>query len=283
MKKLSVLLVFVAVLFTMTACTELSDPGVHYISAKSDINDLTDATIDMIVDSLIKDMSLDEKIGQMFIVDFTAFEQSKKSVKNAELSKKFKKRMQLYPVSGFIYYSWDVKTREQVISFNKELQAETDCPLFIAVDEEGGRVSRVFSNPDMAVEEIPAMATVGASADASECKKIYTNIGTELKKLGFNVDFAPVADIYDDSLGDYSSSVAEIADRSFGSDVSICSKMVSAAVKGLNSTGMIATLKHFPGMRAASSDTHIKAANVKSDIAELREVDFKPFISGIKA
>ncbi|MCR4717192.1 MAG: hypothetical protein K5656_08425, partial [Lachnospiraceae bacterium] len=77
--------------------------------------------------------------------------------------------------------------------------------------------------------------------------------------------------------------VAEIADRSFGADATICSKMVSAAVKGLNNSGMIATLKHFPGMRAASSDTHIKAANVKSDIAELREVDFKPFISGIKA
>ncbi len=63
----------------------------------------------------------------------------------------------------------------------------------------------------------------------------------------------------------------------------MCARMVSSAVKGLNSSGMCATIKHFPGMRGASSDTHLTAANVGSDIAELRQNDFKPFKSGIKA
>ncbi len=281
MKNLSIRIILIMsiltlVSFTFTGCDELNDPGVHYISAKSDVSELTDATIDMIVDNIVKDMTLSEKVGQMFIVDFATFEQSKKSVKKSRLSKKFIKNMRLYPVGGVIYYSWDVKSKSQVSELNKCLQEQSKYPLFIAVDEEGGRVSRVGANKKLGVKHLPAMSVVGVSGDAAKCKDMYLNLGISLKKLGFNVDFAPVADLSeaDDS---------EIGDRSFGTDETMVSDMVSSAVKGLNRSGMCSTIKHFPGMRSASSDTHIAAANVNTDISELRKRDFKPFISGIKA
>ncbi|MBQ4232815.1 MAG: hypothetical protein II699_05995 [Lachnospiraceae bacterium] len=281
MKNLSIRIILIMsiltlVSFTFVGCDELNDPGVHYISAKTDIDELTDATIDQIVDNIVNDMTLSEKVGQMFIVDFATFEQSKKSVKRASLSKKFLKYMRLYPVGGMVYYSWDVKSKEQVTTLNKWLQKESKYPLFIAVDEEGGRVSRVGAKKKLGVKHLPAMSVVGASGDADKCKDMYLNLGISLKKLGFNVDFAPVADLSeaDDS---------EIGDRSFGTDEVMVSDMVESAVKGLNRSGMCSTVKHFPGMRSASSDTHLAAANVNTDISELRKRDFKPFISGIKA
>ena len=275
--KIGILLSFaILISWSLYGCDELNDPGVHYISAKSDVNELTDATIDKIVDNIVNDMSLSEKVGQMFIVDLSTFETSKKSVKKAKLSKTFLKNMKLYPVGGVIYYSWDVKSIEQVEGLNELLQSESRYPLFIAVDEEGGRVSRIGAKPKLNVTYLPSMSEVGSSGDASLCKEMYTKLGNDLVKLGFNLDFAPVADICE---GDDS----EIGDRSFGTDIDTVSSMVSSAVKGLNSSGMCSTIKHFPGMRSASSDTHLTAANVKTDISELRKYDFKPFISGIKA
>ena len=88
---LTAFLVMISLL--VTGCDELNDPGVHYISAKSDVDELTDATIDKIVDNIVSEISLSEKVGQMFIVDFQTFESSKKSVKKASLTKTFKKNI----------------------------------------------------------------------------------------------------------------------------------------------------------------------------------------------
>jgi beta-N-acetylhexosaminidase len=104
-----------------------------------------------------------------------------------------------------------------------------------------------------------------------------STIGEQIGELGFNVDFAPVADVKTSELNQ------EIGSRSFGDDPEKVAKFVSAYVKGLESKDICATLKHFPGQGSASGDTHQGSVDIDSSIASLRKTDFVPFESGIEA
>lgn len=102
-------------------------------------------------------------------------------------------------------------------------------------------------------------------------------IGSEIKELGFNVDFAPVADVKTSDLNE------EIGDRSFGDDPDKVADYVSAFVQGLKKVNVASAVKHFPGQGSSSGDTHKGSVNIDSSISKLRKVDFVPFESGIEA
>ena len=121
------------------------------------------------------------------------------------------------------------------------------------------------------------MEEVGSKQNTEYVKNMGETIGNDIKKLGFNVDFAPVADVKTSDLN------LEIGSRSFGSDPEKVASMVKAFVNGIQSTNVSATLKHFPGQGSSKGDTHIESVNIDSSIAALRKVDFVPFEEGIKA
>jgi beta-N-acetylhexosaminidase len=121
------------------------------------------------------------------------------------------------------------------------------------------------------------MQQVGESEDTVYAQEIGETIGKDISQLGFNVDFAPVADVNTSELN------KEIGNRSFGSDTKLVSNMVTSFVKGLQSTNVSATLKHFPGQGSSTGNTHEGAVNLDKDIDNLRKTDFKPFQAGIKA
>lgn len=227
---------------------------------------------------ILNNMTLEEKIGQMFIVNFENLDSSKGSYYEfRKITNKMKKNMQKYHIGGVIFFSRNIENIEQTKLFIQNLQENSRIPLFISVDEEGGDVARIANNPNMNTTKFPSMEQVGANEEPKYAYEMGKTIGSEIKELGFNLDFAPVADVRTNEKN------TEIGNRSFGSDEKKVSKMVSNEVKGLQEQGVSATLKHFPGQGSTSGDTHQEAVNLESDLMKLRVLDFLPFQAGVKA
>ena len=147
--------------------------------------------------------------------------------------------------------------------------------MFLCVDEEGGSVSRVAGSGRFNVTNAGNMSEIGANGTVDDAKQVGVTIGTYLSELGFNIDFAPVADV----LTNPENSIVKY--RSFGSDVDTVSRMSIAVAKGLESKGITATYKHFPGHGATAGDTHLGAAFTTKTIDELKAEELVPFKNAI--
>jgi beta-N-acetylhexosaminidase len=223
-------------------------------------------------------MTTEEKVGQLFVVNLEQLDNSKGDYyEYQKLTKKMKKALQTYPVGGVILFSRNISKRKQTKQLIRSLQSSSTVPLFMAVDEEGGEVARVANNPDMKTTSFPTMEEIGETKDADYVYQMASVIGQDIGNLGFNVDFAPVADVKTSDLNQ------EIGTRSFGDDPETVAKLVSAYVKGLESRDICATLKHFPGQGSSSGDTHQGSVDIDSSISRLRKTDFVPFEAGIEA
>ena len=242
-------------------------------SVSKSSGELDDITLEGMVSDALSSMTLKEKIGQMFIVctdslDFDA---------ETEVTEKMRQKLQEYKPGGVIFFSYNIKEREQVKNMIADIQKTEDIPLFISVDEEGGTVARVANSKEMHTTKFPAMSEIGKSGDSKKAYEVGETIGKEVKELGFNLDFAPVADVNTNAEN------TEIGNRSFGSDAKTVSSMVAQEVKGLQGQGVSSTLKHFPGQGQCGEDTHKGYVDLNATIDRLREVEFLPFESGIKA
>lgn len=240
---------------------------------------LTDSTqITGLAKAIIENLSLEEKVGQMFIVNLESLDATEGSYyEHRTFTDEMLASLQEFPVGGVVLFTRNIETRSQTIKLNSDLQSNADIPFWISVDEEGGDIARIANNPNMKTTQYPSMEVVGATEGADYCYDMGTTIGNEIRELGFNLDFAPVADVRTNENN------TEIGNRSFGKDASLVASLSSAVVKGLQSTGISATLKHFPGHGDAEGDTHQASVNIGSDINRLRTVDFVPFKAGIKA
>lgn len=223
-------------------------------------------------------MTLQEKVCQMFVVNLELLDTRKGSFyEYRKCTKQMKKMLADYPVGGVVLFSRNIENRQQTQKLIGKLQENSSTPLFVCVDEEGGIVSRIASNPEMGTTVFPTMEEIGREEDAEYAYQMGETIGKEIKELGFNVDFAPVADVKTNE------SNTEIGSRSFGDDPDKVSEMVVSVVEGLQSQGVSATLKHFPGHGDASSDSHEGSVNVDNSIMRMRKIDFVPFQNGIDA
>lgn len=244
-------------------------------STKTDTksDDLDEITLDGMVSDVLSKMTLKEKIGQMFIVctdslDFNA---------ETKVSDKMRQKLKEYTPGGVIFFSYNLKNRDQVKTMIADIQATQEIPLFISVDEEGGSVARIANSKNMKTTKFPSMSEIGKTGDSKNAYNVGETIGKEIKELGFNLDFAPVADINTNTEN------TEIGNRSFGSDAKTVSEMVAQEVKGLQAQGVSSTLKHFPGQGECGEDTHKGYVNLNETIDRLRDVEFQPFESGISA
>lgn len=222
-------------------------------------------------EELLSAMTLDEKICQMMFVTHESVTGANTVVQAGEATRV---ALEKYPVGGIIYFSKNIKSREQVISMINATQSYSKIPLFIGVDEEGGRVARVADNPNMGTTKIKPMGKVSTT---DEAYSIGQRLGSELSALKFNLDFAPVADIV---LSDKNS---EIGDRGFNGGTWAVGELVSAVVKGLEENNVCSVLKHFPGHGSTTVDSHTGYSASYRTIDELRECEFLPFKKGIEA
>lgn len=221
-------------------------------------------------------MTVEERVGQLFVVNLEQLDKRKGNYYEfRKATGAMKNSIIKYNVGGVILFSRNMRDRQQVIKMNETLQSSASTPLFICVDEEGGDVARIASKPEMGTTSFPSAEEVGKSKDDQYTYEMAKTIGTEIGELGFNVDFAPVADVKTSELN------AEIGNRSFGDDPEKVSEHVNAFVQGLNKVNVCATLKHFPGQGSSQGDTHKNSVDIDSGIARLRKTDFLPFETGI--
>ncbi len=225
------------------------------------------------VDQLLQEMSLEEKIWQMFFVMPEDICNIGVAVQAGETTKA---ALQKYPVGGLIYFSQNVETREQITQMLNNTSAFSKIPPFLSIDEEGGRVSRL-GDANIGVTVHPPMAKIGKSGDPEQARKVGLTLGKEMTELGFNMDFAPVADIITVE------SNTDIGDRSFGTDPELVAKMVAAQVEGMQSHNLSATLKHFPGCGSTAANTHVESGASARTLEQMRNAEFLPFKAGIDA
>ncbi len=227
------------------------------------------------IDRTLKSMSLEDKVSQLFFVrpeDLTGVDTA------TQATDVTKGALESYPVGGIILFSENIENEEQLRSMLSNLQSYSKYPLFLGVDEEGGPlVSRIANSGVIQVPSFPSMLEIGNTLQPEKAHEVGETIGGYLKSLGFNVDFAPVADI---ALNPENPVIGE---RSFGNDANLVSQMVAKEVEGMQKQGVSAVLKHFPGHGDTSEDSHTQAAVLNKTADELRSTEFLPFRAGIDA
>ncbi len=221
---------------------------------------------------ILNEMTLEDKLWQLFFVTPEAVggEESKIAVGGI-----FRENAKIKPVGGIILFSENIRSGEQVSAFLEDMSSCFDVPIFSGVDEEGGSVSRLGQKG--IITNNGNMSAVGASGDSSVAAEVGRRLGTELSALGFNLDFAPVADVL------VNKSNTEIGKRSFGSDAGVVSEMVAAETAAMQGEGVSAVLKHFPGHGSTSQNSHNGVSVSERTLEQLRQSELKPFKTGIEA
>jgi beta-N-acetylhexosaminidase len=177
-------------------------------------------------------------------------------------------------IGGVIYFGPNYESPAQIAEFSEQIQAcRGNLPLWICVDQEGGRVQR-FKKPFTRLPEAMAVGSVDSPKLAFELAEI---MGRELRAVGVNVDFAPVADIHTNPKNPV------IGHRAYGTTEEQVTKMVSAVLRGLLVSGVQPCVKHFPGHGDTSTDSHFSLPRIDASLDSLREREFKPFIKAMKS
>lgn len=214
-------------------------------------------------EEILENMSLDEKIGQIFI--------ARCPDKNAAaLAKK-------YNLGGYILFGRDFKgkTKNSVIKNIQECQNASNLAMFIAVDEEGGTVNRVSTNKNFRKYPFASPQYLYKHGGMERIKKDTKEKSNLLKSIGINLNFAPVADI-STNKNDF------IYKRSFAKSPKETAEYVKSVVSVMNEAHMGSVLKHFPGY-GNNKDTHTNLVRDKRPMAKFEKEDFIPFKAGIEA
>jgi len=209
-------------------------------------------------------MSLKDKIGQMFMVSFHG------TTPNEDI----KTMIQQYKVGGVILFKENITDMVQLTHLTRRLQQlnPSGVSLFIAIDEEGGRVSRLPEE----VADFPALKELGEKGDPREAYRIGRKMGNLLKKAGINVNFAPVMDVNNNPNNPV------IGDRSFGNTPHLVKEMGVNMMKGMLDTGIVSCIKHFPGHGDTTVDSHDSMPVVKHDMEHLKQIEFYPFRGAVE-
>lgn len=231
---------------------------------------------DQRVQEILEGMTTEEKVAQLFMITPEALT----GVDGVTLAgDSSKEAYEQYPVGGIIYFSQNLvspdQTKEMISNMQTYSNESTGVPLLIGVDEEGGSVSRIGGNSNFDVPSIENMSEVGAEGNVDRAYEIGTTIGGYLSELGFNMNFAPDADV----LSNPDNEVVRL--RSFGSDPELVSAMAVQELRGLGEQGIFGVLKHFPGHGATLEDAHEGYAHTDKSLEELLANELIPFQRGI--
>lgn len=231
------------------------------------------------VDERIGAMALEQKVAQLFIVTPEALVEGVSQVTQA--GDMTREGVTAHPVGGIVYFAQNLLDPEQtttMLANVKQFYADAgNVAPFIAVDEEGGTVVRVADNEAFGAQDVGDASALGSAGDTEAAKRAAEQIADYLMPLGFNLDFAPVADVVDPLRSD------TMGLRSFSSDAAVAADMVRAEVEGFRDKKMLCCAKHFPGIGAAAGDSHEGAITIEATNEELETVDLVPFRAAIEA
>lgn len=222
----------------------------------------TPLTPTQVVNLLMSNMTLDEKLGQMMMVQFAG--QSYSTDLDTMISQ--------YHVGSVLYFQFNIASKSQLTGLNTEMQHNANLPLVVAVDQEGGTVDRLV-NLDGAQ---PSASQIGASNNPNVAYEQGLKDARDLASYGFNLNLAPVVDVnnvYNPQL----------YDRTYGNNPTIVSQMAEKYLEGLQHSGkVLGTLKHFPGLGDVSTDPHYGLPALTRDLSSLNTIDWAPYSNLIK-
>lgn len=227
--------------------------------------------LDEIVNAVIDVMPLEDKVAGLFIVTPEAITGVSKAVKAGEGTKD---ALSEWPVGGLVYFKQNMQSAEQLEEMLHNTALYARAPLFLAVDEEGGSVARLASAG--LADKVDSAGKIGQTGDPNNAYQAGVTIGTALNRFGFNLDFAPVADIA-------SVENSYMGDRVYGSDAQTASPFVVSMIQGLKEQKIASCLKHFPGNGATTQDPHTGIATTDRTAEQFRAEEFEVFRAGIEA
>ena len=265
-KKLLMLAAILTYGIILTSCTNEDSPVIP--------DDEIEAQLDK--------MTLKEKIGQMFYVRLESLDTTIHWKTYADLqenpmhdlNKTIRDVNAKYPIGGLILYAWNIKDKPQLAKLISDIRALNGKPL-LCIDEEGGRIARIAKNENFDVEVIGPMADIGKTGDPKNAYHAGNVIGTYLTKYGFDIDFAPVADVNTNPDN------IIIGDRAFSDKPEVAAPMVVSYLQGLKDAGVTGCVKHFPGHGDTKTDTHFGYASTQKTWAEMLQCEMVTFKAGI--
>lgn len=224
-----------------------------------------------IVEKTLADMSLRDKVCQMMFV-------RPESITGIDVvtaaGDTTKSALEQYPVGGIVYFAQNMESKDQVKEMIDNSQSYSKVGLFISTDEEGGMVNRLMNT--VGTTYIDSMYNYKDEGIQKAHDNAYT-IASDMAVLGFNMDFAPVADVWSNPDN------TVIGERAYSDDYSQAAELVGSAVKGFEDGGVMCTLKHFPGHGDTAEDSHYSSAYVKRTKDEIMANEMQPFTAGIDA
>ena len=256
------------------------DHGITEISSKESVNtekkpvDTTETTEDAVselVDKTMAEMSLHDKVCQMMFVTPEGLTGTDDVMVAGDATNQ---ALQAYPVGGIIYFANNFDNVDQTRDMISNTQSYRKIGLFIATDEEGGRVNRIMDT--LGTTYIGPMYDYKDDGPDAAFENAKT-IASDMSALGFNLDFAPVADVWSNPDN------TVIGDRAYSDDYAQAAELVGSAVKGFQDGGVICTLKHFPGHGDTAEDSHYSSAYVNRTKAQIMADEMQPFRTGIDA
>ena len=235
------------------------------------------------VEEQLSQMTLREKVGQMFYVrmetlDTTIHWNTYADLQEnplLEVNQTMRDVNEHYPVGGLILYAWNIDNEAQLSTLMAQIRSLNGQPL-LCIDEEGGRVSRIANNPNFNVKKYESMSAIGATGDPNNAYECGNTIGTYLHRYGFDIDFAPVADVNTNPEN------VIIGPRAFSDDPAVAAPMVTHYLQGLKDAGVTGCIKHFPGHGDTKADTHFGYASTQKTWAEMMDCEMVTFKAGIQ-
>lgn len=211
----------------------------------------------------LKNMSIDQKIGQLLLVRYPEEEQ--------------KDVLKKYQFGGYLFFAKDFrnKTKDEVISMINDLQSTSKIPILTAVDEEGGVVVRVSSNPNLRSERFLSSQKLYELGWFDKIKEDTIEKSNLLRELGLNLNLAPVVDV-STNKDDY------MYERSIGQNSDITAEYAKTVISASKGSGVSYTLKHFPGY-GNNIDTHTASSIDNRSLDDIEKNDLPPFKAGIEA
>lgn len=274
--KIKIIFILFAILLYSCRTTSDIEPIIEDPEVDNVIKDIItkEPTLEEIINKKIKNMSLEEKVGQVFIFhirkDSFGRDITLINDESIDLIRNF------YP-GGIILFSENVRNNKQVESLVRDLQSYSKIPLFIGVDEEGGVVSRLGKEKFVDVTHLPSALSIGNRGDIKLAYNSGKILGRELASLGINMDMAPIADVNTNPNNPV------IGNRTYSSNPHIAGDMVSSFIEGLHEHNVVSIIKHFPGHGDTSLDTHLGSVVSPHGKERLEQIEFIPFIKGIEA
>lgn len=224
-----------------------------------------------IVEKTLADMSLRDKVCQMMFV-------RPESITGIDVvtaaGDTTKSALEQYPVGGIVYFAQNMESKDQIKEMIDNSQSYSKVGLFISTDEEGGMVNRLMNT--VGTTYIDSMYNYKDEGTQKAHDNAYT-IASDMAALGFNMDFAPVADVWSNPDN------TVIGERAYSDDYSQAAELVGSAVKGFEDGGVMCTLKHFPGHGDTAEDSHYSSAYVRRTKDEIMADEMQPFTAGIDA